>query len=126
MLCGDIGAVGQALATLFPPHFSEVLRQPRGMGRVQKEFGHAGATVQEQQHGMGDVGALNDQPLPDAVDLQKHPFREASGNATPTVIDQCRRLAGAPGMQKTADAQGGSAKNRRTAGDQKVAPVTPR
>ena len=55
--------------------------------------------MQKQQNRKRDIPALNDHPLPNAVDVDKYPFRNASLECDTGTIDQSRWFTGAPGAQ---------------------------
>ena len=55
--------------------------------------------MQKQQHRKQVIPALNNHPLPNAVDFDKYPFRNASLDCDTGTIDQSCGFTGAPGAQ---------------------------
>jgi len=66
----DIGTVGEPGAALLPPGHREVIFQARGVPLGQEILRQA--AMQAQQHRMCGVCALDEHPLPHAVDIGKN------------------------------------------------------
>ncbi len=71
-----------------------------GAAFCEEELGHAGPTVQEQEHRVPGVPTHDEHALPHAVDLDERLLGQAAGHGSCVPIDDARRLPTAPHQEE--------------------------
>jgi hypothetical protein len=98
-----------ARAALLPPDHGEVALEPGGIVLLHEELDHARAAVQEQEHRVRGIDALDDHALRDAADLDGHALREAAGDDVAGLRRAAGGSAGADGEEPGQVRAGGRA-----------------
>lgn len=95
----NIGRERHPRSALLPPDHREMPLEPGRVAVLHEELRHPWTAVEEQEHRVRGVDALDEHALRNAADLDAHALRQASGDDVAVAVAERRGATGAVGEE---------------------------